>query len=395
MQWVPKPGLYVTLTPDGFYPDDQPVPQAKIGCGESTATEDTPECITNYATVNFSKGCNMSFRCYEGDTEKDEAELTDIFPEAVSEPTKIRPDGQRIGKSTACGIYNHESCLITALLYTAIVSDPTGLPLGVTAIEVDLEDQETLIAALQNIDIVISLVGHEGVTRQHVFVKAIPRTEVNLFVPSDLGFRVDEQGLRVPVNKTKHDVEEAAREAGISTTVVLVGCFAGSSLAFPIMGVDTPGNRLVLTGDSGNQHMNLCTRNYVAEAYASMFTSTPPSQLQARAIGLSELKATGNEIASALEEKHEKSPEKIIHSLEKVDANIENCIKSGIPLALPWYCRKAWGTGLLMQGVGEDIWEVEGYQKTSLRELLVDGKLEPYRDVPEQLVQVFMAIFTN
>lgn len=77
-----------------------------------------------------------------------------------------------------------------------------------------------------------SLVGHEGIARQHGFIKAIPRTNVKLFVPSDLGFPIqDEQGLRVPVNKTKHEIETAAKDAGIPTATVLVGCFAESSLS--------------------------------------------------------------------------------------------------------------------------------------------------------------------
>lgn len=68
---------------------------------------------------------------------------------------------------------------------------------------------------------------------QHAFVKAIPHTNVKLFVPSDLAFRCDEQGLRVPVNRAKDEVEKAAKLAGIPTTVVLVGNFVEPTLAFP------------------------------------------------------------------------------------------------------------------------------------------------------------------
>lgn len=75
-----------------------------------------------------------------------------------------------------------------------------------------------------------TLVGQEGVPLGHAFVKAIPKTEVKLFVPSDLAFRCDEQGLRIDVNRAKDEVEKAAREAGIPTTVVLPGCFAEPAL---------------------------------------------------------------------------------------------------------------------------------------------------------------------
>lgn len=77
------------------------------------------------------------------------------------------------------------------------------------------------------------MVGHGGVTLQHALVKAIPKTKVQLFVPSDLAARYDEQGLRVPVNRAKLEVENAAREAGIPVTVVLPGNFVEFALNTP------------------------------------------------------------------------------------------------------------------------------------------------------------------
>ncbi len=78
-----------------------------------------------------------------------------------------------------------------------------------------------------------SLVGHEGVLRQHAFIKAIPKTNVKLFVPSDLGYRKDEFSARVPTIKAKDDVEQASKDAGIPTTVILPGNFAESTFAIP------------------------------------------------------------------------------------------------------------------------------------------------------------------
>lgn len=78
-----------------------------------------------------------------------------------------------------------------------------------------------------------SFAGRDAVLKQHAFVKAIPKTSVKLFVPSDFAFRVDEQGLRIPANKDKHEIEEAAKVAGVPTTVVLAGAFVESALAFP------------------------------------------------------------------------------------------------------------------------------------------------------------------
>ncbi|KAI1422031.1 NAD(P)-binding protein [Xylaria sp. FL1777] len=272
-------------------------------------------------------------------------------------------------------------------------SDISALPAGVTATQVDLDDAESLVPALKDIDIVLSFAAREVVPKQHNFIKAIPKTNVKLFVPSDFAFRVDKQGLTIPANKAKHEVEEAAKAAGVPTAVVLVGAFTESALAFPILGVDVDGNRLIVTGDSANQQLSFCTRNYVTAAYASIFAKTPPSQLQGRAIALSEFKATGNEIAAALKEKYGAEPQKFVHSVEKVDAEIERCVQNGIPSALSWYCRKAWAIGDVVKGLGKDFWEVEGYKKATLRELLLENKLESYKEVPPQVKQLFDAAF--
>jgi translation elongation factor EF-4 len=82
-----------------------------------------------------------------------------------------------------------------------------------------------------------------------------------------------------------------------------------------------------------------------------------------------------------------------VHSLEKVDAEIEQGVKNDIPTALSWYCRKAWGVGDVVKGIGEDIWEVDGYKKATLRGLLLEGQLEPYKDIPPQVKQLFDSAF--
>ncbi|KAL1881944.1 hypothetical protein Daus18300_000998 [Diaporthe australafricana] len=247
-------------------------------------------------------------------------------------------------------------------------SDTDGLPRGVKKIQVDTDDHEALIAALQDIDIVISLVGHEGVQRQHAFVKAIPHTRVQLFSPSDLAARYDEQGLQIPVNKAKDEVERAAREAGIHTTVILTGNFAEFAL-------------------------NTNTRDYVAAAYAAIFATTPISQLRNRSLGLTELSPTGKEVAKALEEKNAAPPKMFAHSLDKVNKEVNDCLNSGSPFALAWYCHKIWGNGKQADMVGPDVWEVSGRRKAGIQDLIVDGQLGSSRDMPPQVDEYFDSTF--
>ncbi|KAJ9149312.1 NmrA-like family protein (Rossmann-fold NAD(P)(+)-binding protein) [Pleurostoma richardsiae] len=272
-------------------------------------------------------------------------------------------------------------------------SDISGLPPTVTKVEVDVDDQDALIIALEGVDILISLVGQTGVTKQHAFVKAIPRTDIKLFSPSDLAARYDEQGLLIPVNKAKMDVEMAAKEAGIPTTIILPGNFAEFALNTLAMGVDFAGNKIVFSGNSAEEQLNLCTRAYVAAAYASIFTRTPISEIQNRAIALTEVTPTGNEIAAALQKKHGKPCQIVRHSIDKVEAEIEAGLSSGSLFTLVWYCRKIWGTGKQKAMVGNDIWEVDGYQKASLESLIVGGELGTYRELPPEVTAYFNTTF--
>ncbi|KAL3450254.1 hypothetical protein BJX65DRAFT_305099 [Aspergillus insuetus] len=272
-------------------------------------------------------------------------------------------------------------------------SDISSLPDSVPTVAVDLDDQGQVVGALQDVDIVISLVGHEGVTRQHGLVKAIPETGVRLFVPSDLAARYDEQGLRIPVNRNKYEVEDAARAAGISMTVVLPGNFAEFALATPAMGVDRRNNRILFSGDSERSVLNLCTRSYVAAAYASIFATTPIEDLQGRTIALSEFRATGSEIATALKELHGSSTATKVQSTESTNAAIESALATGSPFALAFYCRKIWGTGQQAHMVGFDFWDVPGYNKASLRDLIARGQLQEYRQLPPAVLQFFEGLF--
>lgn len=86
-----------------------------------------------------------------------------------------------------------------------------------------------------------SLVGDEGTDRQYGFVKAIPKTNVQLFSPSDFCLRYCEQGMRMPCMKAKAKVEKASKDAGIPTTVVHVGNFAEFTLSTTSVVNEPPG----------------------------------------------------------------------------------------------------------------------------------------------------------
>ncbi|KAE8339362.1 hypothetical protein BDV24DRAFT_176043 [Aspergillus arachidicola] len=297
-------------------------------------------------------------------------------------------------------------------------SDTSNLPDHVRKIAIDVHDEVALVDALQDIDIVISLVGDEGTDSQFGFVKAIPRTNVQLFSPSDFSLRYCEQGMRIPCMKAKAKVEKAAKDAGIPTTVVQVGNFAEFTLSTTAVGIDLQNNTLVHTGNSASEkvtmwcvtlypetpsHLNdsfglikliLCsTKDYVAAAYVDIFTTRPISTIQNRTIGLSELAPTGMEIAAIMKKKNGRDPSIATRSLEKVEKTIENCISQESNFAIPAYCRKIWGTGEMMKMLPDDLWEIKDYRKASLEDLVIGGRLESYRVLPDFVLEYLKRMF--
>ncbi|KAM3523837.1 hypothetical protein NHJ13051_004885, partial [Beauveria bassiana] len=273
-------------------------------------------------------------------------------------------------------------------------SDVSSLPSHVPKIEVNVLDEDALVAALQDIDIVLSLVGDEGIDRELGLVRAIPRTGVKLFVPSDLGLQYDQEALAIPVLQKKANVLETARQANIPFTVILIANFAEFTLGSIVMGVDVEGNRLLYTGNAATEKASMCTVDYVAAAYVSIFTTNPVSEISNRAIGLVELAPTGQEIAAALEKRHGRKPDIFTQSTEQVTAEFLARLDSDLSALAPaWYWRKLWGTGDLTRLLGSDIWHVPNVRKATLDDLIVKGEVDTYRDLSQVLPILEEAMF--
>jgi hypothetical protein len=55
-------------------------------------------------------------------------------------------------------------------------------------------------------------------------------------------------------------------------------------------------------------------------------------------------------------------------------------IQAGHPMALMDLVKVKWSSG--QHSVGNDVYDLEGYKKATLDDLVVDGKLGEYREVP-------------
>ncbi|KAM0209898.1 hypothetical protein ACHAQD_010917 [Fusarium lateritium] len=266
-------------------------------------------------------------------------------------------------------------------------SDTSSLPDDVKRIEVDVLDEDALVAALQDIEIVLSFVGDIATDTQYGFVKAIPKTNVQLFCPSDFCLRYGEQGMRMPCMKAKANVEKASKDAGIPTTIIHAGNFVEFTLSTVAVGIDLENNVLVYTGNSANERVTMCTKDYVAAAFVDIFTARPINTIQNRTITLSELAPTGTEIAAVIEQKNGIAPSIATRSLEEINQVIEDCLSKESNFAVPSYCRKMWGTGEMFKMLPDELWEVKDYKKATLEDLIIGGKLEDYRALPAPVME--------
>jgi len=113
----------------------------------------------------------------------------------------------------------------------------------------------------------------------------------------------------------------------------------------------------------------------VAASIASLLTTQPISQLANRSIGLTELTPTGDDIQRSLAERYGSEP-KIARATE--ETSIQK-IQDQHPLALMDLVKLKWSRG--QHSVGEDVYEISGYKKATLHDLIVDDKLGEYREV--------------
>lgn len=98
-----------------------------------------------------------------------------------------------------------------------------------------------------------------------------------------------------------------------------------------------------------------------------MFFDNPISLLAGRLIGLNELHPTVGDIEAMLHRKHGTPPGVAFDTVE----NAASQAKAGKLDAL---VRKKMGDG--SHGVGDDIWEVEGYQKKTLEDFILGDGLD-------------------
>ncbi|KAF5747125.1 isoflavone reductase-like protein [Tripterygium wilfordii] len=125
-----------------------------------------------------------------------------------------------------------------ALVRESTVSDPVKgkiienfESLGVTLIYGDLYNHEGLVAAIKQVDVVISTVGHLQIADQVKIIAAIKEAgNIKRFLPSEFGTDVDRNSAVEPAKSAfagKVQIRRAIEAEGVPYTYVSSNCFAG------------------------------------------------------------------------------------------------------------------------------------------------------------------------
>ncbi|KAJ0989068.1 hypothetical protein J5N97_007424 [Dioscorea zingiberensis] len=147
-----------------------------------------------------------------------------------------------------------------ALVRSATASDPAKAELlsgfksaGVSLLHGDLNDHESLVRALKQVDVVISTVGFMQLADQTKIIDAIKEAgNIKRFFPSEFGLDVDRTNVVEPVKSTfavKSQIRRAVEASGIGYTFVSSNYFAGYALPTLGQAGGPPTDKIVILGD--------------------------------------------------------------------------------------------------------------------------------------------------
>jgi len=274
------------------------------------------------------------------------------------------------GKPITAALVNSDAKV--KVLYRA-GSDLSSLDPSVETILFDYEDEASITKALQGVDILVFLTGGSAIPLQAKFIAPFKAAKCSLFVPSELGWVwKPEEAARTSIIREKAEFEDLLKEQGVPMLRLSTGGWTEEYGFELLYGVNNTANTISVWGNGGGTALS--SMAYVVAGFKSMLVTTPPSQLANRSIGLVELAPTAKEVIAALERRNGSPPkvtyvpaEDIIAEQDAVLANVDSTPELQYAQLVSAVKRKVAENVL---GVGEDIWEVAGWKRMTVDELV-------------------------
>ncbi|PKA49320.1 Isoflavone reductase-like protein [Apostasia shenzhenica] len=213
-----------------------------------------------------------------------------------------------------------------ALVRSTAASDPAKAAVlegftssGVTILHGDLNDHGSLVAAIKQVDVVISTVGGPQLADQVNIIAAIKEAgNIKRFLPSEFGLDPERVHKLEPVSSAlapKIEIRRAIKAAGIPYTLILNNYFAG--YAIPTLAQEAPPkDKVIIFGDGNVKAVFVAEEDvgtYAVKAAVDPRTLNKTVHVRPQANIYSH-----NELISLWEKKTGKTLERVYLSEEKV-----------------------------------------------------------------------------
>ncbi|KAJ9113037.1 hypothetical protein QFC22_006133 [Naganishia vaughanmartiniae] len=224
--------------------------------------------------------------------------------------------------------------------------------LGVTVVPVDYSKQETLTAAIKDVQVIISAITTTALAVQSALVDAAAAakkqgSKLELFVPSEFGSDTTDLDESSPL-WVKKQLHIQLKELGIPYTLFISGPFADWIAAFT--GPDEQG-KLTIVG-TGDEPVGFTSIDDTARFIAHALATQSPSELQNAEYRIQGSTATFNELSKLYQAKSAK-PIEIVH--ESPEESLKKFAKGDFIafLKAEW----ATGHGLVGEPLRNDVWK--------------------------------------
>lgn len=199
-------------------------------------------------------------------------------------------------------------------------------------------DHESLVKALQGVDVLISTVGAEAlVPAQIPLIRAAKAAGVKLFIPSEFGVPFDDDSTS-PLVRDKRATLEAAKSEGQPLAIIYNGGFPEYCFIPPI-GFDFAERKVTIWGH-GNTKVCWTTVASVGSWLAGVLKTRPIEELQGKEFYITAEVTTLNEVVKLWEKKHSEKLQVEYRPVKELDDRIAADANDFLAVLI-----KAWATG--------------------------------------------------
>ncbi|KAF8597108.1 NAD-P-binding protein [Ceratobasidium sp. AG-I] len=188
---------------------------------------------------------------------------------------------------------------------------------------VSYDDEQSLVDALNGVDVLISAVPAEGlVTIQTQLIKASKVAGVQLFLPSEYGGYFDDiPNHPSPLLEDKKVARKVAAEVGVPVLVFRTGAFPEYNFV-PSLGWKPDEGKVTLWGD-GNTINSWTTMRSAAVWLANVFKLHPITSLQNTDLKIEGAAVSHNDVVKIWEQKHSAKLNVEYRPAEELNSRIE------------------------------------------------------------------------